>query len=82
MPVLASLAWDPANANVLAVGASPGRRFDSSPLLRSTRAAINASRELMAENRQRLAPPATDLTSTLFGLRRPAESGAGIRGRA
>ena len=30
--VFASLAWDPASAEVLAAGATPGRRFDSSPL--------------------------------------------------
>jgi hypothetical protein len=80
VPVLGSLAWDPTNASVLAVGASPGRRFDSSPLLRSARAAMNASRDLMAENRHRLLPPATDPASTMSDGRPPAESGAGIRG--
>jgi hypothetical protein len=78
VPVLADLAWDPENANVLTVGASPGRRFDSSPLLRSARAAINSSRDLMADNRHRLLPPATDATS-MSGSHWPAESVAGIR---
>jgi hypothetical protein len=58
LPVIASLAWDPASADVLSAGAPPGRRFDTSPLLRSTRAAISASAELVAQRRDRLAPPA------------------------
>ncbi len=58
VPVVASLAWDPASAEVLAAGATPGRRFDSSPLVRSTRAAISASSELIRQRRDRLAPPA------------------------
>jgi hypothetical protein len=57
VPVVASLAWDPASAEVLAAGAAPGRRFASSPLVRSTRAAISASSTLMAQRRDRLAPP-------------------------
>lgn len=58
LPVVATLAWDPASAEVLSAGAAPGRRFDTSPLLRSTRAAISASLELVAQRRDRLAPPA------------------------
>jgi hypothetical protein len=58
LPVIASLAWDPASADVLSAGAPPGRRFDTSPLLRSTRAAISASAELVAQRRDRLTPPA------------------------
>ncbi len=57
VPVVASLAWDPASAQVLAVGAMPGRRFDSSPLVRSTRAAISASSEIIRQRRDLLAPP-------------------------
>ena len=57
VPVVASLAWDPASAQVLAVGAMPGRRFDSSPLVRSTRAAISASSEIIRQRRDILAPP-------------------------
>jgi hypothetical protein len=47
LPVVAALAWDPASAEVLAAGAEPGRRFDTSPLIRSTRGAIAASTALM-----------------------------------
>ena len=57
VPVVASLAWDPASAEVLAAGATPGRRFEASPLVRSTRAAISASHELIRQRRDRLAPP-------------------------
>ena len=57
MPVVATLAWDPASAEVLAAGAAPGRRFAGSPLVRSTRAAIIASSQAMARRRDRLAPP-------------------------
>ena len=57
VPVVASLAWDPASAQVLAVGATPGRRFDSSPLVRSTRAAISASSEIIRQRRVIFAPP-------------------------
>ncbi len=57
VPVVASLAWDPAGAEVLATGANPGRRFNTSPLVRSTQAAISASSELIRQRRDRLAPP-------------------------
>jgi len=57
VPVVASVAWDPASAQVLAAGATPGRRFDTSPLVRSARAAISASSKLIAQRRDRLAPP-------------------------
>jgi hypothetical protein len=70
MPVVATLAWDPASAEVLAAGAAPGRRFAGSPLVRSTRAAITASSEAIALRRDRLAPPqaaAPSLTSRLLG---------------
>lgn len=59
VPVVACLAWDPASAEVLAAGATPGRRFEASPLVRSTRAAISASYELIRRRRDRLAPPVT-----------------------
>jgi len=51
LPVVAALAWDPASADVLAAGAAPGRRFDTSPLIRSTRGAIQASTALMTHRR-------------------------------
>ena len=70
LPVVATLAWDPASAEVLAAGAAPGRRFAGSPLVRSTRAAITASSAAIARRRDRLAPPqpaAPSLTSRLLG---------------
>ena len=57
LPVVATVAWDPASAPVLAAGAAPGRRFATSPLVRSTRAAISASTELITRRRDRLALP-------------------------
>ncbi|CAB4896863.1 MAG: hypothetical protein F2825_00350 [Actinobacteria bacterium] len=59
VPTVAVLAWDPASAEVLSAGAAPGRRFDTSPLVRSTRAAISAVGELVTSRRDRLAPPVT-----------------------
>ena len=58
LPVAASVAWDPGSAQVLAAGATPGRRFETSPLVRSVRAAISASTELIASRRDRFARPA------------------------
>jgi len=49
---------------VLAAGAAPGRRFASSPLVRSTRAAITASSEAIARRRDRLALPEAPASST------------------
>jgi hypothetical protein len=74
LPVVASLAWDPASAEVLSAGAAPGRRFDTSPLLRSTRAAISASLELVARRRDRLAPPAPAGTLLADRILRPEVS--------
>jgi hypothetical protein len=59
VPTVAALAWDPASAEVLSAGAAPGRRFDTSPLVRSTRAAISAVGELVTSRRDRLAPRTT-----------------------
>lgn len=64
VPVVASLAWDPASAEVLAAGATPGRRFASSPLVRSTRAAISASTALIDRRRARLFPPTRPASTT------------------
>ena len=79
LPVVASLAWDPATAEVLSTGAAPGRRFDTSPLLRSARAAISTSLELIARRRDRLAPPPPPPADASLGdrvLRREATSDA------
>jgi hypothetical protein len=59
VPTVAALAWDPASAEVLSAGAAPGRRFDTSPLVRSTRAAISAVGELVTSRRDLLAPRTT-----------------------
>ena len=59
VPTVAALAWDTASAEVLSAGAAPGRRFDTSPLVRSTRAAISAVGELVSQRRDRLVPRAT-----------------------
>lgn len=59
LPVVASLSWDPASAEVLAAGAAPGRRFESSPLVRSIKGAINASQELIVSHRDRLGTPSS-----------------------
>ena len=56
VPVVACLAWDPASAEVLAAGALPGRRFATSPLVRTARAAVSASLGLIQQRRTRLAP--------------------------
>jgi hypothetical protein len=76
LPVVASLAWDPASAEVLYAGAAPGRRFDTSPLLRSTRAAVSASAQLIARRRDRLAPAAPTGAVLAGILRREATSDA------
>ena len=57
VPVVASLSWDPASAEVLAAGAAPGRRFASSALVRSVRAAISASQDHIDRRRNRLGRP-------------------------
>jgi hypothetical protein len=59
VPVVAAISWDPTSAEVLSVGAAPGRRFDSSPLVRSTRGAISAVQALLAQHRDRLGAPST-----------------------
>jgi len=58
-PVVASLSWDPASAEVLAAGAAPGRRFESSPLVRSIKGVISASQELIVTRRDRLGTPSS-----------------------
>jgi hypothetical protein len=70
VPVVASLAWDPASAEVLSAGAAASRRFGTSPLVRSCRLAINSSSELIVRRRQRLAPPAASLASVAERLLR------------
>ncbi len=55
-PVGATVAWDPVNAEVFSLGATPGRRFQSSALVRSVHAAASAIQALVTTRRERLAP--------------------------
>jgi hypothetical protein len=55
-PVGAAVAWDPVNAEVFSIGAAPGRRFQSSALLRSISAAASAIQALVTTRRERLTP--------------------------
>lgn len=54
LPVLACLAWDPAAAEVLSVGAPRPRRWESSAFVRSARAGMESTRALMSHRRSRL----------------------------
>lgn len=58
VPVAATMAWDPVNAEVFSLGANPARRLGSSRLVRSARAAASAIGDLIAQRRERLAPGA------------------------
>jgi hypothetical protein len=57
--VLTSLSWDPVNAEVYAVGAAPGRRFESSPLARTAAMSASALSGFVRDRRARVAPLAT-----------------------
>ncbi|MBL0887331.1 hypothetical protein [Myceligenerans indicum] len=50
---LGSLAWDPVNAEVLSVGSPTGRKWGSSPLVRSAGPVISAIQERTAARRER-----------------------------
>jgi hypothetical protein len=54
--VLGSIAWDPLSADVYSVGATPGRRFESSPLARTAAATASTISGLVRDLRARLAP--------------------------
>jgi hypothetical protein len=54
--VVSSIAWDPMSAEVYSIGASPGRRFDSSPLARTARTTASALSGLVRDRRNRLTP--------------------------
>lgn len=53
-PVMASLAWDPGAAAVYSEGASRGRKFDSAPLNKSLRAAVQGIQSNIARSRAAL----------------------------
>ena len=57
LPVLASLAWDPAAAAVFSHGAANPRGFDRSPLLRSLRSSGDAARSQISRASAQLAGP-------------------------
>jgi hypothetical protein len=54
--VLGSIAWDPVSADVYSVGATPGRRFESSPLARTAGAVASTISGFVRDLRARLAP--------------------------
>lgn len=54
IPVTASLAWDPDAADVFAKGAKAPRKFDSSALVRSLKAAATSIQSAVAANREQL----------------------------
>lgn len=56
VPVLGSIAWDPLSADVYAVGATPGRRFDSSPLARTAAETASELSRLLRDLGARLTP--------------------------
>lgn len=58
--VLAPVAWDPESAEVLSVGAVPGRRFATGPLMRSAAAVVSETTALVNSRRRRLATTGTD----------------------
>lgn len=56
LPVAATIAWDPVQAEVFSIGAAPGAKFASSSLVRSVRASVSAIQDLVIGRRERLAP--------------------------
>ena len=56
LPVTAGIAWDPAAAAVFSHGASPPRRFEGSPLVRSLRAVRAAIEATVTASRATVAP--------------------------
>jgi hypothetical protein len=57
LPVIATVSYDEANAQVLSHGAPRSRRFDTSPLVRSIRSAADEIQRAAAARRAHLAPP-------------------------
>jgi hypothetical protein len=56
--IAGSVAWDPVAAEAFSLGTKPGRKLDSSPLIRSVRTAISAIHTLIIARRERLQPGA------------------------
>ena len=57
LPVVATISYDEANAQVLSHGAPRSRRFDTSPLVRSIRSAADEIQRAAAARQAHLAPP-------------------------
>jgi hypothetical protein len=57
LPVIATVSYDEANAQVLSHGAPRSRRFDTSPLVRSVRSAADEIQRAAATRQAHLAPP-------------------------
>ena len=57
LPVIATVSYDEANAQVLSHGAPRSRRFDTSPLVRSIRSAADEIQRAAAARHAHLAPP-------------------------
>lgn len=53
-PVMANVAWDPAAAEVYSNGAKPPRKFDTSALAKSLRAAVQSTRASVTRSRAQL----------------------------
>ena len=51
---MASVAWDPASAEVYTYGAKPPRKFESSALTKSLRAAVQSTRASVTRSRAQL----------------------------
>lgn len=61
LPVLTSVAWDPAAAAVFSRGAPPPRRFEASRLTRSLRGTASAVRSVLAQQAAQVGgPPPTE----------------------
>jgi len=57
LPVLTSVAWDPAAASVFSRGAPPPRRFEASRLARSLRGTASAVRSVLAQQAAQVGGP-------------------------
>jgi hypothetical protein len=57
LPVVATVSYDEANAQVLSHGAPRSRRFDTSPLIRSIRSAADEIQRAVSARQAHLAPP-------------------------
>jgi len=67
-----SLAWDPVNAEVLSVGAPAGRRYSTSPLVRSAEPVISRLQDRTEKRRARFSTGPRE-GSRGTGPRRPPE---------